>query len=50
MPVTFVRDPATGIGYSVNIAGDAPTEQETARINEFLGCAVFPLASHTAPS
>jgi hypothetical protein len=36
MPVTFVRDPATGVGYSVNIAGDAPTERETARINEFL--------------
>jgi hypothetical protein len=36
MPVTFVRDPATGVGYSVNIAGDTPTEQETARINEFL--------------
>jgi hypothetical protein len=36
MPVTFVRDPATGVGYSVNIAGNTPTEQETARINEFL--------------
>jgi hypothetical protein len=36
MPVTFVRDPATGLGYSVNIAGNTPTEQETARINEFL--------------
>jgi hypothetical protein len=35
MPVTFVRDPVTGITYSANIAGDAPTEQETARINEF---------------
>jgi hypothetical protein len=36
MPVTFVRDPVTGITYSANIAGDTPTEQETARINEFL--------------
>jgi gas vesicle protein len=36
MPVTFVRDPVTGITYSVNISGSTPTEQESARINQFL--------------
>jgi hypothetical protein len=36
MPVTFVRDPVTGITYSVNISGSTPTEQESARIDQFL--------------
>jgi hypothetical protein len=36
MPVTFVRDPVTGVTYSVNISGSTPTEQESARINQFL--------------
>lgn len=36
MPVTFVRDPVTGVTYSVNISGTTPTEQESARIEQFL--------------
>ena len=36
MPVTFVRDPVTGVTYSVNISGSTPTEQESARIDKFL--------------
>jgi len=36
MGVIFVKDPQTGIDYSVNIAGSSPTESEKSRINKFL--------------
>jgi len=36
MGVIFVKDPQTGIDYSVNIAGSSPTEAEKSRINKFL--------------
>ena len=36
MGVIFVKDPETGIDYSVNIAGNSPTGAEQSRINEFL--------------
>ena len=36
MGVIFVKDPETGINYSVNIAGSEPTPKEQTRINDFL--------------
>ena len=36
MGVIFVKDPETGINYSVNIAGSEPTPKEQIRINDFL--------------
>ena len=36
MSVIFVKDPQTGIDYSVNISGTEPTENEQQQINDFL--------------
>jgi hypothetical protein len=36
MSVIFVKDPQTGIDYSVNISGTEPTENERQQINDFL--------------
>ncbi len=36
MSVIFVKDPQTGIDYSVNISGTEPTENEQQQINDFI--------------
>ncbi len=36
MGVIFVKDPETGVNYSVNIAGSNPTPREQTKINDFL--------------
>ena len=36
MPLKIVQSPETGKYYPVNIAGETPTEEEKARIREYL--------------